>query len=510
MSLITVRFALFFVLFSVVYYLIPQKYQWWCILAANVLFLYAAGPISVVCILAVALITYLSALWIDRKTETYQKTKKSIDPSNPERKAIEKKLKANHQRNLFQCAAFGITGAVLIWLFSKSGKVSWFLPVAISYYTFIAVSYVQGVYQGKYKPERNFFKYLTFLSYFPQMTEGPFNRYELMREQLFASHTFRFENLSEGILRMLYGYVKKMVLADSLLILVNSLYGLQDTNNYAILALVILLPIQQYADFSGCMDIVIGMSKTFGITMQENFRSPIFSKSIDEVWRRWHITLGAFCKDYIFYPVALNKKLNKLGKNIARRHPKMGKMLPVLVSLGCVWTFMGIWHGFAWKYLIWGWMNLFFISTSLILEDTYRKWKQCLHLTDNTWFWNAFCILRTYLLFGIMEFVADGNSAGSALRGFRGLLFITSWSKECFQNFLDLFSGDFHPFVFMIEVLMILLVDIAKEKKIEIYQTFHQGPVFFKAALYVALFYLIILCAPNGIDVNAGFAYAVF
>ena len=255
---------------------------------------------------------------------------------------------------------------------------------------------------------------------------------------------------------------------------------------------------------------MIGMSKILGITMQENFRSPIFSKSIDEVWRRWHITLGAFCKDYIFYPIALNKTLNKLGKSIARRHPKMGKMLPVLVSLGCVWTFMGIWHGFAWKYLIWGWMNLFFISTSLIFEDIYRKWKQYLHLTDYTGFWNAFCILRTYLLFGIMEFVADGNSAGSALQGFRGLLSITSWNRECLQNLLDLFSGDFHPFVLMIVVLMILFVDIAKEKKIEIYRMFHQSSGFLKAVLYVALFYLIILYAPNGIDVNAGFAYAVF
>ena len=206
----------------------------------------------------------------------------------------------------------------------------------------------------------------------------------------------------------------------------------------------------------------------------------------------------------------MNKKLNKFGKNISRHHPKMGKMLPVLFSLGCVWTFMGIWHGFAWKYLIWGWMNLFFISTSLIFENAYRKLKQGFHISDQTRLWHGFCIFRTYLLFGIMEFVADGNSAGSALQGFRGLLSITAWNRECIHNCLNLFSEDFHPFILMITILMVMIVDIAKERKIEVYRLFHKSPRPLKAVLYVALFYLIILWAPNGIDVNAGFAYAVF
>lgn len=509
MSLLTVKFALFVTVFLLVYYIVPKKDQWKCILIANIVFLWIAGPLSLACVLVEAVITYLAGRSIGRQNERYREEKRKLDRSSVDYKKRGKVLKEKKQRKVLVYTFSGIFLVVLLWLCSKAEIISWFTPVAISYYTFIAVSYVAGLQQGKYEPETNFFRYLTFLSYFPQLTEGPFNRYDDMKDRLFSEHRLLCRNVTDGVLRMLYGYVKKMVLADSLLLLIDNLYGQSEKNGYAVILLILLLPMQQYSDFSGCMDIVLGLSSMLGISMKENFRSPIFSKSIDEVWRRWHITLGAFCKDYIFYPVALNKKLNAVSKKLARKHSKAGKMLPVLCSLACVWTFMGIWHGFAWKYLIWGWMNLFFIGSSLLLEDQYITIKNRLHINGKGKAWSLFCIVRTYLLFGLMEFVADGNSAGSALHGIAGLL-AAVWKFEPVRLCIQEVSAEISMVAVLGIILLTLVVDILKEKKQSVYMIFHRQPFGIKAMLVLMLFYCIILFAPGGIDINAGFAYAVF
>lgn len=510
MSLLTVEFSLFVSVFLIIYYVIPKKYQWECILAANIIFLWLSGPLSLVCVLLEAVITYLAGRGIGRRNEKYKEEKKKLDRASADYRQRGKELKEKKQKLVRMDTFWGIFLVILLWLCSKKGTISWFTPLAISYYTFIAVSYVAGIQQGKHEPEKSFFRYLTFLSYFPQLTEGPFNRYDDMKDRLFSEHPLRYRNVTDGILRMLYGYAKKMVVANSLLLLIENLYGQAEENGYAVILLVLLLPIQQYADFSGCMDIVLGLSSMFGISMKENFCSPIFSKSIDEVWRRWHITLGAFCKDYIFYPVALNKKLSTAGKRLSRKHPKGGKMLPVLCSLVCVWTFMGIWHGFAWKYLIWGWMNLFFISSSLLLENRYSMVKRRLHINEKGRMWSLFCMARIYFLFGLMEFVADGNSAGSAVHGIAGLLSAAVWKAEPVLAGIQEVSGEVSFWAVLGIIVLILFVDIMKEKKQSVYMLFHRQPFGMKAMVMILLFYVIILFAPGGTDINAGFAYAVF
>jgi alginate O-acetyltransferase complex protein AlgI len=514
MSVLSIPFLLFAAAVTIIYYILPHRFQWMCLLAANLLFCACAGIRGCLVLLAVAFITYLAGLFLGREKEHYSAEKGTLSAlSGTQKREKKRALKEEHGRRNRMILAAGLIPVIAVWAFFKwnADHGSIVMPIAVSYYTFIAVSYAADVEAGKFAPERNFFRYLTFLSFFPQMTEGPFTRYDRQKEELFSGHSFSFQAMTEGILRMLYGYCKKIILADSLWAVLGALLDSEQVSGLSSAVLVLLLPLQQYADFSGCMDIVIGFSQILGIRLPENFRSPIFSKSIDEVWRRWHVTLGAFCKDYVFYPVALGKRLNETAKKISVRHPLTGKNLPVMVSLFCVWTVMGIWHGFGAKYLLWGWMNLFFIALNVLLGAQYKRWRECLHIRQGNREWSLFCMARTYILFGIFEMMSDGSAAGIGARRILSLVRPSAWSAEPLKA---AFSSDGASYVCwpvcILLVILILVIDTAKEKKINVMDWMHRAPLPAKAALYVALFYLIVLFAPSGMNVLQGFGYARF
>lgn len=509
MSLVTIKFAIWAALFLAVYYIVPERHQWKLIFIGNLSFLWMSGLISVVFSLLIAGTAYVAACLLDKNQKKNKKDRDRIAADALDRKERIRELKKKSKNVNTGIVGVCVLLVVGLWLLYKGGQITWITPLAISYYSFVAISYVVDVCQKKINAEKNFIRFYTFLTYFPQLVEGPFSRYDVLQEKLMSGHRFCLSNFSEGILRMLYGYIKKLLLADMLLTVITPMLNAEPGNAYYTVLLIILLPLQQYADFSGCMDIVLGLSKTMGIPLTENFRSPFFSKSIEEIWRRWHITLGAFCKDYIFYPVALSKRIVVFGKRLGKKFPEWGKLFPTQCALIAVWTFIGLWHGFAWKYLLWGWMNLFIIMLSVMLKEWYETIKGKLQITDQNVLWNVFCMVRTYLLFGIMEFVADVSSAGVALHGFEATLSKLAWKKENFENFTKLLA-DGKWWLILIVVLLVLIVDIAKERGKNIYSCIHAQPICLKMMIYIGLFYMILLFSDGGIDINAGFAYANF
>lgn len=190
------------------------------------------------------------------------------------------------------------------------------VPLGISFYTFQSVSYVIDVYWGKVKAERNPFKFALFVSFFPQIMQGPIGRFDKLAPQFFAPHKFDLTRIEYGLQRIFWGFFKKLILADRTAGYVNNVFvnNYQAFNGFYVIVAVLMYCVELYADFSGGMDIVIGTAEMFGITMDENFKRPFFSKSIGEFWRRWHVTLGEWMKDYIFYPFSLSKAFNKIGK----------------------------------------------------------------------------------------------------------------------------------------------------------------------------------------------------
>jgi D-alanyl-lipoteichoic acid acyltransferase DltB (MBOAT superfamily) len=198
-----------------------------------------------------------------------------------------------------------------------------------------------------YPPQPNFLKHLLFASYYPALVSGPVMRYGEMNPQFFGEPECRLDNIVPGVQRLIWGMFKKLVVADRLAIFVNQVFQDYKTfDSLYILLAVVLYAFQIYADFSGCMDIVIGVSRAYGVKLPENFDAPFLSRSLAEFWRRWHITLGTWSKDYIFYPLLKSEPFQRLG-TWARKvlGKKRGKQIPVFLGLLINWLIIGFWHG---------------------------------------------------------------------------------------------------------------------------------------------------------------------
>lgn len=188
-------------------------------------------------------------------------------------------------------------------------------PIGISFYSLQAISYICDVYRGKISADKNFARVALFMSFFPQIMEGPICRYSDTAQQLFRGDAVKYENLTSGMQRILYGMMKKLVIADRVNGLVTETFSNHANYNGTVAAVAaVVYTLQLYMEFSGTMDIVIGSAEIFGIKMPENFRQPFFSKTISEFWQRWHITLGTWFKDYIYYPISMSRTSKKLTK----------------------------------------------------------------------------------------------------------------------------------------------------------------------------------------------------
>ncbi len=249
----------------------------------------------------------------------------------------------------------------LVLLFVKfvsytGASINIFAPLGISYYTLQVISYLVDVYKGKYEYEKNILNYSLYIMYIPHLFMGPITRYDEMKKQLLAKRKITIENIYNGGLRIIWGLAKKLIIAGRISILTSAITSNTEIykGSYAFLAM-ILYSIQLYSDFSGGIDIVLGISKMLGINLSENFDSPYFSQTVKEFWKRWHISLSSWLKDYIYIP---------LGGN---RCSKLRKSINVLVTF----FVSGVWHGL--NYILWGIINGIFV----LFGDKYKtkyKW----------------------------------------------------------------------------------------------------------------------------------------
>ena len=254
-----------------------------------------------------------------------------------------KYLKTKHKK-LILSGTIIVNLAILVFMkFLPYTNLSILAPLGISYYTLQIISYLVDVYKGKYEPETNFFNFTLFIMYIPHLFIGPISRYDDMKKNLLAKRKITANNIFDGLLRICWGLIKKFVIAGRTAIFISTISGnIEYSGGYALLAMIIY-SINLYADFSGGIDIVLGVSKMFGIDLVENFDAPYFSQSIKEFWRRWHISLSSWLKDYVYIPLGGNRK-GTLRKNI---------------NLLITFTVSGLWHGV--NYIVWGILNGIFV-----------------------------------------------------------------------------------------------------------------------------------------------------
>lgn len=297
------------------------------------------------------------------------------------------------------------------------------VPLGLSFYTFQSIGYLIDIYRGKYKADRNLFKFALFVSYFPQIIQGPIGRYDQLSKQLYKRHCFDYQRIKFGIQRMLWGYFKKMVIADRVAIFVDEVFtsfdpakpDLPEYVGITVFLSALFYGIQIYADFSGGMDIVLGVSQIFGVELAENFKHPFMAKSVAEFWQRWHITLGAWMRDYLFYPLALSKPFANMAKRIRKICGNyIAKILPTCLASFIVFVLIGIWHGADWKYIIYGTYQAIFVSTATLLEPFYKKCRNFFKINVQCRKWKIFQTIRTIFLITIGRFFSRADSANIA------------------------------------------------------------------------------------------------
>ena len=443
MALTSLPFALFTIITALVYFVYPKKEQRWVILLIASCFFYVYNSFQYSAFILITIITvYLASSGmtaISEETRSVVKAKKA-EWSREERKAYKEAADKKRRRILAGVLVlnFGILFILKYFNFlsgsiaaiigaspDSAPQIRLLLPLGISFYTFIATGYLIDVYRETIEPERNIFKFALFVSFFPHIIQGPISSYSKLRNQLIEPHDLEWLNFKHGIMLICWGLFKKLVIADRVWIAIKAyysnggIYGNDDFAGYSgtmVLFVTLLYALQLYADFSGGIDISRGICRILGIELEMNFRQPYFSKSISEYWRRWHISLGAWMKNYVFYPIAmsdLSKRVSKsiaassFGKTAAGKH--LSRVLMTAVASFIVFLLVGIWHGANSKYIAFGVWNGLIIMLSALLGPVYEKTRNALHIRESAAWWKLFQMLRTFIivLIGYVFDIAD-------------------------------------------------------------------------------------------------------
>jgi len=406
----------FLLLVFALYYALPKKAQWPLLLLASLGFYACAGWVGL-CYVAVTVTgAYLAA----RRIDTLQQKQKAYVAQRREEMSREARKEYNSAQKKRQRAwlllgmllGFGQLATVkLLGALAGAEAPGWntvrFDAIAflgISFYTFRIMGYLIDVYWGKARAQRNPLKLALFTLFFPQVLQGPISRYQELSATLFQPHKFDWALVSSGMQRVVWGYCKKLLIADRLQQPVHFLT--QTPGEYSglfSLFAMLVYAAQLYCDFTGGMDIALGIGQMFGVELEENFRSPFRSRNIFDYWRRWHITMGTWFRDYVFYPISVAKPLQALTAKAKRRFgPALSRRLPVYAATLVTWFVTGIWHGLAWNFIVWGLMNGIVILISQELRPVYEKFhNRFRHMEGRTY--DAFQVARTFLLMAFIR-----------------------------------------------------------------------------------------------------------
>ena len=510
MSVSSAVFLLFLAVTAAVYYLLPKRLRYLALLAASVGFYVANSLRAGVWLLLTMTATYCCGLALDR---SHRLEKEAAAAPEADRRALRQQYK--HSRRLLLGSTLFFCFALLAafkylssWLQDGNRLLALLgtglalplprllLPLGISFYTFQTAGYLIDVFRGKAAAERHFLKYALFACYFPQMIQGPINRYRDLQPQLTEGRDFDPENLRSGIQLMLWGILKKVFLADPLAAAVGEVYANFTAYSGAVSFLAAALYcVQLYADFSGGTDLVRGASRLFGIEMAENFRRPYFARSVDEFWRRWHISLGAWMKDYLFYPLALSKPFGRLGKRMGKRFgSQAGKLTSPCLATLIVFLAVGLWQGPGLQNLAYGLWNGLLISLAMVMEKPFASARKRLHLTEDKVWWRCFQVLRTCFLVIIGRYFSRGTNLYESLRMLWRTVRYFGWSSPGLSLFTSFGLSGWDWLRLGIAGGVLLLVSGMQERGLSPRRALDRLPVPLRFLLLFAVLFLLLAC----------------
>ncbi len=489
LSITSFSFVIFATLVIVLYYIIP-KHKWIVLCIASYFYYGYVSNWHIGPMVISAATLWLGSLYLDKTNRNIKILKKGA----PERKKYKRKSR------IILLIIIGVNlGLLLFYKFVPNTM----FPLAISFYTLSGIGYIVDVYKGG-EAEGNICKFSLLLCFFPIMTQGPIVRYKKLRTSLYRDNCFNINNVVSGLILALGGGIKKLVIADRVCPLVNGVFNDYETYSGLIIPIAVIgYMIQLYCDFSGGIDIIIGYGKMLGIDLPENFRQPYFSESVSEFWRRWHISLGNWFKDYIYMPLAMSRLNNKIyGKLKSKYGVMVAKTVTTSAVTFVVWIVNGIWHGAGWKYVVFGaYMGI------LISIDNFRKNKEkeegiqekIIHFVR---------ILRTLFLMAIGWMLIRVNNLSDFPKMIGAIFAANNKSVGLIAN-IKVFWGDMDCAVLAYSVASLFFVELLQRKKSIRARISEAKPITVIAFWLVLIFTWLVLSYDSGNEVR-GFIYANF
>lgn len=492
MGITSFLFLLFFAVSVVLYYSIPKRCQWLFLLLISVVFFLASGnALLILYPLASITVTYFGAKFIEQEKD-HKRKKWGLSLVVVCNLGILVALKYLNLGIYTYNALAGRLQEHPAFL----DTLQFLIPLGVSFYTLSILSYVFDVYYEIIPAEKNWAKLFLFGIYFPTMISGPIMRYKDMKDWIFAGHAFDYNQITKGLQRILWGFFKVLVISERLAVVVSTVYDDYEIygGGYIIFA-TLCFSLQLYTNFSGSMDIVLGVSQVFGITLPENFQTPFFSKTIQEFWRRWHITLGAWLKDYLFYPVLRTNFFMELpGKLKPRFGKKTAKRITTFSAMFILWFAVGLWHGGAWKYIIGsGIIPWIYIVGGELAEPIWVKLRKLFGVNKDTKWFPVFQMIRTFLLmsFAFLFFNSAGFSTALSMIG----NVLTTWNPEILWNgeLLQLGLEIKEWLILLLSLSLLWLVSVMQQKGSVREWLGSKNIILRWILLYVLLFWVILM-----------------
>lgn len=480
MEIASVEFILFIGILLLVYHMVPAKFKSVLLLAASYLF-YGSQNGTYLLFLGVAtLFTYGSGLLLEKN--------------------IEHRSKAKTIMTFTIIADLFVLGWFKYINFFTGGKVaSIFLPVGISFYLFMSIGYIVDVYRKKVEAEKNIISYALFVSFFPIILSGPIERAGNLLPQFKNTYLskikFDTERIRDGLVRMLWGYFQKLVLADRIAVAVNTVYGSPENFGGAMIVMASLLyTFQIYCDFAGYSNIAIGIGQAFGIKIIENFKAPYLAESITDFWRRWHISLSSWFRDYLYIPLGGNRK------GTVRKY----------VNVMIVFLLSGLWHGAGWNFILWGGLHGLYQVIGALMENVRKKIYGILHIKEESFSLKGvktaitfLCVNAAWVLFRVTDMTL--------------LLRIVKRLKD--MQIWQLFNGTIYELgldranvhLMLIGLLIVVIVDILNEKGIFVSKKIAKERLWIRWPIYLIAIMVILVCGMWGAGFSANnFIYYQF
>lgn len=526
MQFLSAAFIILWVISFALYYLAPKKRQWIILAVASGLF-YVVGTGGIpIGILLTGAGAYGCGIYLTRSLEAQKKTLSDL-ADKERKKAVKQGFERRRRRVqiLYFVYSLGILFftkymVVLLPFLQKLGLTSpendaFFsrvvMPLGISFYTLTAIGYVVDVGREQCRAQENPVRLFLFLAYFPAITQGPFNRYAKLQEEFEREHVFDYGRMLFGVQRFVWGAFKKLVIADRINLFVGNVFGnvIGELPGSIYALATVLYMLQLYADFSGYMDMALGVSETFDIILPENFKRPYFSKSVAEFWRRWHITLGTWFKDYVMFSFVMSGAGRKIGKAAKKRMPHLGKHVTGIIGTMLVWMLTGMWHGRTVSYILWGVYYGVIMCVSLVLESQYNIWKEKLHIKDGK-VYGFFTMARTWVIVFVADVLIRAESLSQAGGIYRALL-ADFRLKEGILCVTDYGLSRYGFLLLAAACLLWLMVSVWEEKGKDVRRMIAESPMAFRWCCYYGVVLLLLITGIYGGSYDtAAFLYQSF